>query len=191
MFKKAIRVLFKIFAVIFILISLLVVFVRTYAYIDDWKKEQELLKNPEYAPEIKKMFAFKEELISKNDRIVRVDIYNTNYEYILEKHSKSIDKYKLAGVIKDDNQIKAFKKIFKKTISSKINLLREVSGLSDIWINVIYDDGTNAVGEVLSGKNGILRIFSYKTNEIPDGKGYCLSFNMPIKLSEMIDSNRK
>ncbi len=183
MLKKVMKVLLIILVSVIILAALLFGFAKTYTYIRDWKYNQEVLQIPKYD-------AYRNELLRKNINIIRIDIYYIDSDYALGEHQKSINKYQLIGTITDDNdQLNEFKKVFKKIISSKIHK-REITAFSDIWLNVLYKDGTNAVAEIIHGRNGVIRIYNYITDEVP-GKNNHISirFQMQDQLWQIIKEN--
>lgn len=190
MSKKIMKTLLKILAIIIILVALFFAYVVIRTYTDDWRNEQKLLKHPISTDLIGRENTFKKELIRKNNSIIRVDIYDTHHQYGYEYNSKSLDECQLIGRITDDNQLKRFKKAFEKIVSSNRPKL-EISLHSNIWINIIYEDGTNVIAEIAGGrKGGRIRIHDYRVDEIPKKNNHkYIVFKMSGELWEIIKDN--
>lgn len=151
----------------------------TRTYVKELKRDRELMKDPEYVVLIKKPNAYKKKLARKNNHIVRVDIYNADFGYMDGNSTKSLDQYRLVGEITEDNhQLRDFKKVFKKVISSKVTVM-DIALDSPRWINIVYDDGTNVIANVLGYGNTILRVYDCRVDEIPRERDF-ISFNLNV-----------
>jgi len=133
--------------------------------------------------------AYIEELLRKNERIIRVDIY---YKDIYNrKKFKSINEYPQIGSITDENQLKDFRKIFKRTISS-----RETNRYSDdipvIAIIISYDDNIKIsawLSPASKNKNGFIDFKSHKNYGITEKNRMRFHLVMPYRLWEIIKDN--
>lgn len=47
------------------------------------------------------------------------------------------------------------------------------------WINIVYDDGTNVIANVLGYGNTILRVYDCRVDEIPRERDF-ISFNLNV-----------
>jgi hypothetical protein len=189
MLKKTMKTVFKVLAIVIVLAALFFGYVGIRPYIDDWKNEQQLLKHTDSTDYIGRQNAFKKELMQKNNSIVRVDIY-TALGYLEEGSSKSLDEFQMIGTITDEKELKRFRKCFKRIASSNRTSLR-YSVIPDIWINIIYEDGSNVVAEIAGGNDGgMIRIHDYKVDEIPGKSDHnYIALKMPGKLWEIIKNN--